>query len=83
MTLTPDPHGQAALMLCEGLVLLLIERGTITREEAVDVIDGLVETKHEMAATTESPVVSVASILLLQSVARSISAAGRPAAALT
>ncbi len=83
MTLTPDPHGQAALMLCEGLALLLIERGAITREEAVDVIDGLVELKHEMALTTESPVVSVASILLLQSVARSMSAAARPAAALT
>lgn len=83
MTLTPDPHGQAALMLCESLALLLIERGTITREEAVDVIDALVELKQEMASTTESPVVSVASILLLQSVARSISAAGRPAAALT
>ncbi|MGI4975608.1 MAG: hypothetical protein ACRYG6_01565 [Janthinobacterium lividum] len=81
--MTPDPHGQAALMLCEGLALLLIERGTITREEAVDVIEGLVELKHEIAMTTESPVVSVASILLLQTIGRSMSAAARPATALT
>lgn len=69
-------------MLCEGLALLLIERGTITREEAVDVIDGLVELGHEIAVTTSDPVVSVASILLLQTIGRSMSAAACPATAL-
>jgi hypothetical protein len=74
MKLTPDPHGQAALMLVESLLLLLVEGGVLRKEQVVEAIDGVVELKQEMAATSESVVVSIASIGLLRAVSGSLSA---------
>ena len=79
MTLTPDPHGQAALMLCESLMLLLVERGVIGKDQATEAVDGIVELKHEVAGKRESVVVSVTSIALLRDVAQSVAAAAEPA----
>ncbi len=62
-------------MLCESLAILLIEGGVIRREQASDAIDTIVEVKHEVAGTSESVVVSMASIGLLRAVAQSIAAA--------
>ena len=78
MELTPDPHGQAALMLCESLMLLLVEEGVIRKDQAVEAIDDVIEVKQEIAGVSESVVVSVASIGLLQGVSRSIDAAAGP-----
>ena len=78
MTSTPDPHGQAALMLCESFALLLVAAGVVDKDRVIDAIDGVIEVKLEMAGTSESIVVSVASITLLQGVARSIAAAPDP-----
>ncbi len=80
MNLTPDPHGQAALMLCESLMILLVEEGVIRKEQAIDAIDTVIEVKQEIAGKTESVVVSVASIILLQAISQSISAASPPEA---
>ncbi len=65
-------------MLCEGLILLLVEKGIIDKKRAADVIDGVIEVKQEIAGVCETVVVSVASIALLQAVARSISAGADP-----
>ena len=81
MTSTPDPHGQAALMLCESLALLLIAKGILPKNQVVEAIDGIVEVKQEVAGVSESVVISVASIGLLRTIARSISAASDPAPA--
>lgn len=78
MTLTPDPHGQAALMLCESLAHLLIAHGALDREEVVDAIDGVIDVKQEIAGASESIVVSVASIVLLRAISQSLSAASIP-----
>ena len=74
MTLTPDPHGQAALLLVESLLLLLIEKGMVAPKDVVDAIDGVVEVKREIAGTSERVVVSMASIGLLRAVSGSLSA---------
>ncbi len=74
MTLSPDPYGQAALMLCESLMMLLVERGIIPKEQAVEAIEAVVEVKQEIAGTTESVVVSMTSIGLLRAVSQSLSA---------
>jgi hypothetical protein len=74
----PDPHGQAALMLCESLALTLIGQGVVTKAEIADAISGVIEIKREIAGTSESVLVSMTSINLLQAVARSISAAPEP-----
>ena len=74
MTLIPDPHGQAALMLCESLMILLVEQGVIRKAQVVQAIEGVVEVKQEVAGVSESVVVSAASIGLLRAVAQSLSA---------
>ncbi len=78
MNTSPDPRGQAALMLCEGILLLLAERGSLGKDEIVSMIEGLVEVKHEMAGTSESVVVSVESIGLLRAASQSIAAVFHP-----
>ena len=65
-------------MLCESLMVLLVEDGIIRKEQAVDAIESVVEVKQEIAGTTESVVVSVASIGLLRAVSQSIAAATAP-----
>ncbi len=74
MTLTPDPHGQAALLLVESLLLLLIEKGMVAPGDMVDAIEGVIEVKREIAGTSERVVVSMASIGLLRVVSGSLSA---------
>ena len=79
MNITPDPHGQAALMLCESLLFLLMEKGVIRKEQMIEAIDGVVEVKQEIAGTSESVVVSMASIGLLRALSGSLNAADAPA----
>lgn len=78
MKLNPDPHGQAALLLVESLLLLLIEKGVVRKEQVVEAIDGAIEVKQEIAGASESVVVSIVSIGLLRAVAQSLSAADDP-----
>lgn len=78
MKLTPDPHGQAALMLCESLLLMLVEESIVPRERIFDAINDVIEVKQELAGTSESVVVSMESIGLLRAVAQSVLAASEP-----
>lgn len=65
-------------MLCESLMLLLVERGTIGKDQATEAIDDIIEVKREIAGKRESVVVSMASIALLRNVAQSVAAASEP-----
>jgi hypothetical protein len=38
-----DPTGQVSLMLCESILHLLVEEGVITKEKALEAIDGVME----------------------------------------
>ncbi len=67
-------------MLCESFALLLIEQGIVDRHQVIDAIEGVIEIKREIAGASEPVVVSVTSILLLQTIMRSISAASPPEA---
>ena len=75
MKVNPDAHGQAALMLCESLLFILLESGVIRKDQLGEAIDGIIALKTEMAGTSESVVVSLTSIRLLRAIAQSISAA--------
>ena len=66
-------------MLCESLALLLIDEGVLPKSQVIEAIDGIIEVKQEVAGVSESVVVSVASIGLLRTIARSINAASDPA----
>ena len=68
-------------MLCEGLLLLLIRNGAITKDDASETIDEIIEVKREIAGERESVVVSMASIALLKTIAHSLSAATEPSGA--
>ena len=72
----PDPHGQAALMLCECMLLLLVEEGVLPRDRVLDAIADVIDVKQEIAGTAESVVVSMTSIGLLRAVAQSLGATG-------
>ena len=74
MTSSPDPHGQAALMLCESLAYLLVEQGVVGKHQMIDAIEGVIELKYEMAGSSEPAVVSITSIILLRGILDSVRA---------
>jgi hypothetical protein len=78
MDTTPDPHGQAAMMLCDGLILLLIEKGIIDKDRVADLIEGLVEVQQESAGVRERAEGSMTTTALLRAVGGSISASAGP-----
>src|SRR5258708_3596833 len=43
----PEPDGEGSLMLCESILHLLVEEGVISKEKALDAIDGVVELARE------------------------------------
>jgi hypothetical protein len=53
----PAPYGQVALMLCESLLHELVENGVITKAQALNVVDTVVELAHE-AAESDRPLES-------------------------
>ena len=47
----PDAHGQAALLLTESLIHMLVDRGAITNTQAVEVVQVAAEVKVEVATS--------------------------------
>ncbi len=47
----PDAHGQAALLLTESLIHMMVERGVITNTQAVEVVQIAAEVKVEVATS--------------------------------
>lgn len=45
----PDAHGQAAMILVESLIHVLVEKALLTNDEAVNVIETASQIKHEVA----------------------------------
>jgi hypothetical protein len=52
----PDPHGQAAILLCESLLHLLVEQGVLSQEKVVEAIEGVAELIEETAGRKLRPV---------------------------
>ena len=75
MLTASDPHGQAALMLCESLAYLLVERRLVSKHQVIDAIEGVIEVTQEIARAREPVVVSITPIILLQDILNSIRAA--------
>ena len=53
----PDASGQAALLLAETMLHILVEAGVLTREQALEVVQTAAEVKGEGAVTGEAPAV--------------------------
>jgi hypothetical protein len=80
----PDPYGQVALMLCESLLHELVETGVITKAQALDVIDTVVELAHE-AAESDRPLGSArrkkpsqSATVIIEAIRKSFVAKGAP-----
>jgi hypothetical protein len=62
----PDAHGQAALLLTESLIHMLVENGRLTNTQAVDVVHTAAVVKVEVAeAAGESKTRMFESLALL------------------
>ena len=48
----PDAHGQAALLLTESLLHMLVANATLTNAEAIEVVTVAAEVKVEVAAAS-------------------------------
>ena len=51
----PDPHGQAALLLVESMLHVLLEKGALTIEEALVITTAAAEVKEEVLAEQSEP----------------------------
>jgi hypothetical protein len=68
-------QGQAALLLLECLMLVLVERGTMTAEQMVEAVDTVLATKLEMVRHEAHPEISRIAAGLLSRIGNSMAAA--------
>lgn len=68
-------HGQAALMLVESVLLVLIETGTVDKERILEAVETVISSKRALADKEENRAVSAAAIGLLSGIANSLRAA--------
>jgi hypothetical protein len=74
----PDAHGQAALLLTESLIHMLVETGELTNAQAVDVVHTAAVVKVEVAqAAGESRARMLESLALLARIEDSFQADSR------
>lgn len=77
LTSEPDAHGQAALLLAESTLHMLVEADALTVSQAVEVVRTAYEVKIEVATMAgESEGRMQASLDLLERIERSIAADG-------
>ena len=76
--LEPDAHGQAALLLVESMLHVLVEARALTLDQAVDAVRTASEVKVEVAAETgESNGRMRESLALLSGIAQTLDVDGR------
>ena len=73
-------YAEAAMMLIESLMLVLIERRMLTSEQLIAVIESVIATKRQMIVDGEHPEVSAVAAGLLSRIAASLAASERPGA---
>ncbi|AWN46101.1 hypothetical protein DK419_07075 [Methylobacterium terrae] len=68
--------GQAALMLVESLMLVLVERAVIPAAELIEAVETVIETKRRLAEDGHEPEVAAQAAAMLTTLANSLAAAG-------
>jgi hypothetical protein len=71
-------YAEAAFMLIECLMLVLIERGLFTVDEMLAQVEIAIATKQQMVKDGEHAEISAVAASLLGSIANSVAAATRP-----
>jgi hypothetical protein len=64
----PDPYGQAAIMLCESLLHLIVEQGVLSQQKVVEAIEGVAELIEEAAGREVQPVNFRATAMLVDTI---------------
>jgi hypothetical protein len=77
----PDPHGQVALMLCESLFHLLVEKGVLSHQTALEAIEGVAELIEETADHDFQAVNARAAAVLIDTIHQSFLQKDRAGAA--
>lgn len=68
-------EGQAALMVAESLLLVLLEAKVVEKQRLVDAIETVIAAKRSMIIDGAAPAVCAATIGILSSIANSLTAA--------
>jgi|GEM_PF-1673261 len=71
----PEPDGEVSLMLCESILHLLVEEGVISKEKALDAIDGVVELARENEICQRRST-SRSAVQLIEAIARTFALKG-------
>ena len=66
----PDPDGQLSLMLCESILHILVEEGVISKEKALEAIDGVVQLARENDEIGRRPSASRSAVQLIDEIAQ-------------
>ena len=69
-------EGEAALVLMESLLLTLVDKGVVGRDELVQSIESLVDMKRQMAADGVAPGLSTIAAGILIKIANTLAAEG-------
>ena len=72
----PDPDGQLSLMLCESILHILVEDGVISKEKALEAIDGVVQLARENDEIGRRPSASRSAVQLIEAIARTFALKG-------
>src|ERR1700680_216415 len=72
----PDPDGQVSLMLCESILHLLVEEGVISKEKALESIDGVAERVREREEAGKRPSASRSAVRLIEAIEQSFALKG-------
>jgi hypothetical protein len=68
--MSPDPEGQASLMLCEGILHLLVEERVITKGRALEAINGVLELLRESEQIGQRRSTTCSAVSRLEAIAR-------------
>ena len=72
----PDPDGQVSLMLCESILHILVEEGVISKEKALEAIDGVVELARENDEIGQRRSAGRSAVQLIKAIAQSFALKG-------
>jgi hypothetical protein len=71
-----DPDGQVSLMLCESILHLLVEERVITKERALEAINGIVELLQESDEIGQGRSTRSSAVQLIEAIARTFALKG-------
>ena len=71
-----DPDGQVSLMLCESILHILVEEGVISKEKALDAINGVVDLTRENDDIGQCRSASRSTVQLIEAIAQTFAPKG-------